>query len=65
MVENTKSSLNKISVALSPDIRARMAQCMKLEGYRVVSEFVSVAIQRRCREIEQSVADAAHRVIEK
>ena len=62
MVENTKSSFNKISVALSPELRAKMAECMKLEGYRVVSEFVSVAIQRRCREIERGVADAAHPV---
>jgi hypothetical protein len=65
MVEKTKSSLNKISVALSPDIRARMAECMKLEGYRVVSEFVSVAILRRCREIERGVAEASHPVSEK
>jgi hypothetical protein len=38
---------------------------MKLEGYRVVSEFVSVAIQRRCREIQRAVAETAHPVSEK
>jgi hypothetical protein len=38
---------------------------MELEGYRVVSEFVSVAIHRRCRDIEQSAAVNAHPVSEK
>jgi hypothetical protein len=64
-VENTKNNPNKISVVLSSELRASMAECMKLEGYRVVSEFVSVAIQRRCREIQRAVAEAAHPVSEK
>jgi hypothetical protein len=65
MVEKTKSSLNKISVALSPELRAQMEQCMKIEGYRVVSEFVSVSIQRRCREIQRANAADARPVSEK
>jgi hypothetical protein len=38
---------------------------MKLEGYRVISEFVSVAIQRRCREIQRAAAADARPVSEK
>jgi metal-responsive CopG/Arc/MetJ family transcriptional regulator len=65
MVKKTKNSLNKISVALSPELRAQMEQCMKIEGYRVVSEFVSVAIHRRCRDIQRAAAADAIPVSEK
>jgi hypothetical protein len=38
---------------------------MELEGYRVVSEYVSVAIHRMCRDVEKSASVNAHPVSEK
>jgi hypothetical protein len=64
-VEIRKIAPKKISVTITHDLHTRLVRCMELEGYRVVSEFVSVAIHRRCRDIEQSAAVNAHPVSEK
>ena len=65
VVETLKNSAVHLSVKITPQLRARIVRCMEQEGYRVVSEYVSVAIHRMCREIEQSTPANVHPVSEK
>jgi hypothetical protein len=41
------------SAKLPPQLEARVARCMKLEGIASFAEFVRNALTRRCREIER------------
>jgi len=47
---------HRISVTLTAALHAKMVRCMELEGNLYTSEFAAVAIMRRCREIEESLA---------